>query len=76
MRSASHYTPIDTFHLVVADHEGRVQIPQWLDPSEGSLRLVAHSDILEGEYLPTFQSQVIESALHLIHNLARPTLFI
>ena len=45
------------------------QCPKWLTPCD-RVRIVDHSDIIESQYLPTFNSHVIESHLHNISDLA------
>ncbi len=45
------------------------QTPSWLVPNE-RLSLVDHTDILDEQYLPTFNSHVIGSALHRIAGLS------
>ena len=46
------------------------QKPEWLDTSNSRLHLVNHSDYIPAEYLPTFNSSVIELHLHRIPGLA------
>lgn len=46
------------------------QIPAWLDCSHEKLVLVKHSDYIPAEYLPTFNSNVIELWLHRIPELS------
>ena len=46
------------------------QKPSWLDCSNPRLNLVNHSDYIPAEYLPTFNSSVIELHLHRIPGLA------
>ncbi|MCV3275266.1 Stealth CR1 domain-containing protein [Aeromonas hydrophila] len=45
------------------------QCPKWLTPSD-KIRIVDHSDIIDRQYLPTFNSHVIEAHLHKIPDLA------
>jgi len=45
------------------------QKPSWLK-SDDNIRVVDHKDIIDGKYLPTFNSHVIEAHLHKIPNLA------
>ncbi len=45
------------------------QVPQWLDLGHPRLRLVRHEDYIPGQYLPTFNSNVIELWLHRIPDL-------
>ena len=46
------------------------QVPAWLDTSNPKLQLVKHSDFIPGEFLPTFNSVVIERYMHRIPGLA------
>lgn len=45
------------------------QCPKWLTPSD-KIRIVDHTDIIDRQYLPTFNSHVIEAHLHKIPDLA------
>lgn len=65
LRSLEKYWPFDGQIILVTDN----QIPDFIDPSSG-IRIVDHRDILEEEYLPTFSSMAILSALHKIPNLS------
>ncbi|MBW7920747.1 MAG: stealth conserved region 3 domain-containing protein [Rubellimicrobium sp.] len=44
--------------------------PDWLDTGHPRLRWVRHDEVIPPEYLPTFNSHVIESCLHRIPGLA------
>lgn len=46
------------------------QKPDWLDENNPKLRLVNHEDFIPKEYLPVFNSNVIEIYLHKIPDLA------
>lgn len=46
------------------------QIPDWLDTSNPKLNLVKHSDYIPNEFLPTYNSVVIERYIHRIPGLA------
>lgn len=46
------------------------QKPDWLDTSHPKLNLVSHRDFIPGEYLPTYNSVVIERYMHLIPGLS------
>ncbi|MBD5280515.1 MAG: hypothetical protein HDS35_08225 [Bacteroides sp.] len=46
------------------------QIPDWLDTSNPKLNLVKHSDYIPKEFLPTYNSVVIERYIHRIPGLA------
>jgi hypothetical protein len=51
--------------IVTAD-----QVPDWLDSNHGRIEVVPHSDLLPAACLPTFNSHAIETALHLIDDIA------
>ena len=46
------------------------QVPTWLNTDNDRVKIIPHSDIIPDEYLPTFNSHVIESCLHKIPGLA------
>jgi len=46
------------------------RLPEWLDEKNPRLNVVRHEDIIPAEYLPTFNSVVIERYLHNIPGLA------
>lgn len=46
------------------------QAPEWLDKSNPRLRLVSHKDYIPGEYLPVFNSSLIELYLDRIPGLS------
>lgn len=46
------------------------QTPAWLDTSNPKLHLVSHKDFIPTEFLPTFNSVVIERYMHRIPGLA------
>lgn len=46
------------------------QRPSWLDTSNPKLNLVGHKDFIPAEFLPTYNSVVIERYMHLIPGLA------
>lgn len=45
-------------------------LPKWLNTDHPKLRIVNHKDYIPGEYLPTFNSDVIETNLHRIKELS------
>ena len=45
------------------------QIPTWLSKVKG-VTVIDHTDIIDSQYLPTFNSHVIEAFLHRIPNLS------
>lgn len=46
------------------------QVPEWLDTSNPKLHLVKHSDYIPNQFLPTYNSVVIERYIHKIPGLA------
>lgn len=46
------------------------QKPEWLDESNPKLHLVNHSDIIPSQFLPTYNSVVIERYMHRIDGLS------
>jgi len=46
------------------------QKPEWLDENHPKLKLVNHKDYIPSEYLPTFNSNVIELNYHRINDLS------
>lgn len=54
-------------HLIIADDEA---LPIWLESSHPMIRIVRHSDIMPKSALPTFNSNAIETNMHLIPGLA------
>lgn len=54
----------------------RPQVPSWLDTSNPRIILVHHDEIIDDEYLPTFNPNCIESFLHKIPGLADHFLYI
>lgn len=46
------------------------QTPDWLDTSNPRLHLVSHKDFIPGEFLPTYNSVVIERYMHGIPGLS------
>ena len=71
LRSVELYAPWVRHIYVVTDGTR----PPWLVESD-RLSVVAHTDILDEQYLPTFNSHVIESALQRIPGLAEHFLYL
>ena len=44
-------------------------LPKWLDVNNEKIRVIKHEDYIPKEYLPTFNSNVIELNLHRIEEL-------
>lgn len=51
------------------------QKPKWLDTSNKKIKIIDHKEIIAEEYLPTFNSNVIDSAIHHIKGLSEYFLF-
>lgn len=66
IRSIFKYAPWVNHIYIVTNG----QIPAWLNKNCDKVTVISHSQILEEKYLPTFNSHVIESALHKIPNLS------
>ena len=56
---------VNRIHLVTCGH-----YPEWLNREHPKLHLVNHSDYIPPQYLPTFNSNVIELLLHKLPDLA------
>lgn len=53
--------------FIITDH----QTPAWLNETyQEKIQIVDHSEFIEQQYLPTFNSHVIEACLHRIPNLS------
>ena len=46
------------------------QTPAWLEPNNPKLKLVSHKDFIPNQYLPTFNSVVIERYIHMIPGIS------
>lgn len=71
LRSVALYAPWIRNIFIVTDN----QTPCWLDTSNPKVHIIDHKDILPAEALPTFNSTVIEHALHRIPGLAEHFLY-
>ncbi|MEP4532909.1 MAG: stealth conserved region 3 domain-containing protein [Cyclobacteriaceae bacterium] len=54
----------------------RPQVPEWLNTSHPRIKVIHHDEIIEKEFLPTFNPNCIESFLHKIPGLAEHFLYI
>ena len=52
------------------------QVPHWFMPDNEKVTIVPHSQIIPQEYLPTFNSHVIETCLHRIPGLSEHYLYL
>lgn len=65
-RGIEKFTPwVRKIHFVTS-----CQIPDWLDTSNPRLHIVKHEDFIPHQFLPTFNSVVIERYIHKIEGLA------
>ena len=65
-RGVEKFTPwVNKIHFVTCG-----QKPEWLDITNPKLHLVDHKEIIPHQYLPTFNSGVIERYIHKIPGLA------
>ena len=66
LRSVYYYAPwVRTIHIVTDN-----QCPQWLDKTHPMINLVDHKAIIDSCFLPTFNSDAIESAIWRIPGLS------
>lgn len=65
LHSVRTYLPWIRKIFIVTDN----QVPQWFTPSD-NIVIVDHKAIIDSEYLPTFNSHVIEANLHKIPDLS------
>ncbi len=65
-RGVENYAPwVRKIHFVTCG-----QKPEWLDVNNPKINLVNHSDIVPSQFLPTYNSVVIERYMHKIQGLA------
>lgn len=60
-----HLPWINNIHIVTA----RPQVPAWLNTDHSRIRIVHHDEIIPERYLPTFNSNTIESFVHKVPDL-------
>lgn len=65
-----HMGWVDNIYLVVDNIK---QVPKWLNTDK--IKIIEHHDIIPLEYLPTFNSHVIELYLHRIPNISEPFIY-
>ena len=71
LRSVEKYAPWINKIFIVTDG----QVPEWLDLNNQKIEIINHKEILKPEYLPTFNSVVIEHAIHNIPGLSEHFLY-
>ena len=65
-RGVEKYAPwVNKIHFVTWGH-----LPEWLDTNNPKINIVKHEDIIPKEYLPTFNSNVIQFYLNRIEGLS------
>ncbi len=64
--SVKQYLPWVRNIFIVTDN----QIPECIDLSDPSIKLIDHKEIIDSKFLPTFNSHVIEAHLHNIPGLS------
>ncbi len=65
-RSVEKYAPWVNKIFLITDN----QVPDWIDPNNQKLKLINHDDYINKEYLPTFNSNVIELSVGNIEELS------
>lgn len=71
IRSVEKYLKFVRNIYIVTDN----QIPYFLN-NNSKIKIIDHKDIIPNEYLPTFNSHVIELYLHKIPNLSSPFMYL
>ena len=66
LRSVEAFAPWVRRIFIVTDD----QVPAWLNVNHPKIRLVDHREIIDAEFLPTFNSKVIVNHLHRIPDLS------
>lgn len=66
IRSLMKYAPWVNHIYIVTNG----QIPKWLDTNNTKVTIIPHSTIIDSQFLPTFNSHVIESSLYKIPGLS------
>jgi len=65
-RGVEKFAPwVRKIHFITWGH-----VPEWLDTSNPKLHIVRHEDYIPKEYLPTFNSNVLELYMHKIEGLS------
>ena len=65
-RAIEKFAPwFNTLHFVTYGH-----IPEWLNTDNPKLSIIKHSEFIPSQFLPTFNSRVIEFNLHRIESLS------
>ena len=72
LRSLAMYADFVRRVFIVTDG----QVPDWLDVDHPAVTIVDHTEILDPDLLPTFNSHAIEARLHHIEGLAEHYLYL
>lgn len=73
IRSVLKYAPWVN-HIYIVTNNG--EKPAWLDSDFDKITIVPHKDIIDAEYLPTFNSHIIEAHLWKIPNLSEHYIYL
>lgn len=66
-RGVENFAPwVNNVYFITCGH-----LPNWLNVNAPKLKVVRHSDYMDGKYLPTFSSHPIEFCLHWIEGLSK-----
>lgn len=72
IRSVQQFMPWVRYIFIITDE----QIPTWLDLNEQTqIKIIDHRQIIDKQYLPTFNSHVIEAHLHQIPELSEHIIY-
>lgn len=72
LRSVEKFLPwVRTIYIITA----RPQIPDWLQPDHPKVKVIHHDQVIDQQYLPTFNYNTIESCMHKIPNLSEYFLY-
>ena len=71
LRSVEKFAPW-IHHIYIVTYN---QVPKWLNTNHPKITIVDHSDIIPKQYLPTFNSPLIEAFLHKIPGLSECFLY-
>ncbi len=66
-------TWLNKLYLVVFDEE---QIPNWLNKDCNKLKIIYHKDIIPEEFLPNFNSTIVEMFIHKIPDISDNVIFV
>ena len=71
LRSVEKYAPWINKIYIITDN----QVPSWLNTKHPKIKIIDHKDIIPEEYLPTFNSNVLEMYMHKIPGLSEHFLY-